>query len=97
MIRVRYYAGIRELAGVAQTCVEGFSGTFAELLRHLEERHGITVINPSAEEGSDPLSDLILMVNGRHIAYLGGLDALVSDGDSVSIFPMVNEGLPCFR
>ena len=95
MIRVLYYAGVRERAGAFETRVEGFlsgSGTLAELLKHLEERHSISVVDSSDAGCSDPLSNLIFMINGRHVAHVGGLDAPVKDGDVVSIFPLVGGG-----
>ena len=92
MIRVLYYAGVRERAGTSETRVEEFSGTLAGLLKHLEERHGIPVIDPSKAASIDPLSVLIIMINGRHIAHIGGPDAPVSDGDVVSIFPLIGGG-----
>jgi len=92
MIRVLYYAGIRERAGTFQTCVDGFSGTLAGLLRRLEECHGIFLVDPTEAEGADPLSAMIIMINGRHIAHVGSLDAPVSEGDTVTIFPLVGGG-----
>ena len=92
MIRVFFYAGVRELVGASGVCVEGFSGTLAGLLKRLEERHGIFPVDPSKPDGADPLSVLILMINGRHIAHVGGLDAPLSEGDVVSVFPLVGGG-----
>ena len=92
MIRVLYYAGIRELVGTSETRVDEFSGTLAGLLRHLEERHGVSPVDYSEAQDADPLSVLIIMINGRHIAHVGGLDALISDGDVVTIFPLVGGG-----
>ena len=91
MVRVLYYAGVRERVGVSETRVEGFSGTLSELIKHLEEHCGVSVIDPCKAD-ADPLSVLIFMINGRHIAHIGGLDAPVSDGGMVSIFPLVGGG-----
>ena len=94
MVRVLFYAGVREKAGTSEKRVEGFSGTLAELVKHLEDRHGIFLDKADGHkaEGSDLLSSLIILINGRHIAHVGGLDAPVSDGDLVSIFPLVGGG-----
>jgi len=92
MIRVLYYAGVRDKLGTTETRVEGFSGTFTGLLKHLEQHHGISLVDLSQAKGADPLSALILMINGRNIAHAGGLEAPVSDGDVVSIFPIIGGG-----
>ena len=94
MVRVLYYAGVREKAGAFETRVGGFSGTLAELVKRLEERHGISLtdVSHSQPEENDPFSALIVMVNGRHIAHVGGLETSVSDGDVVSIFPLIGGG-----
>ena len=93
MVRVLFYAGIREKAGTFEKRVDGFSGTLAELVKHLEENHGISLLDSQAEGyEADLLSVLIIMINGRHIAHVGGLDAPVSDGDVVSVFPLVGGG-----
>jgi MoaD family protein len=92
MVRVLYYATVRERIGTFETHVEGFSGTFAELLKHLEEQHGISVVDHSKGKGIDPLSVLIFMINGRHISHVGGFSAPVSEGDVVSVFPLLGGG-----
>ena len=102
MIRVFYYASVREKTGTNDTRVEGFpsrddAATIVDLVKYLEERHGISLIdlNSSLTERAnyaDLLSALIIMVNGRHISHVGGLDAPVSDGDVVSIFPLIGGG-----
>ena len=91
MIRVLYYAGVRERVGTSETRIEEFSGTLDELLKHLEERCGVAVIEPS-KANADPFSVLIFMINGRHIQHVGGLEAAVADGDVVSIFPLIGGG-----
>ena len=92
MIRALFYSGVRKKAGTSEMRIEGFSGTIAELVKRLEERHEISLADPSHAEGADPFSVLIFMVNGRHIAHIGGLDAPVSDGDVVSVFPLAGGG-----
>ena len=93
MVRVLFYAGVREKAGTFEKRVEEFSGAVSELVQRLEEQHGISLKGEGYEgEPPDLLSAFIVMINGRHIAHVGGLDAPVSDGDVVSIFPLVGGG-----
>ena len=90
MVRVLYYASVRERVGAFETRVEDFSGTVAELVAVLRERYGVELVPPEKE--ADPLDVLIFMVNGRHIAHIGGPDAPVRSGDLVAIFPVVAGG-----
>ncbi|WP_300526338.1 MoaD family protein [Aminiphilus sp.] len=43
-------------------------------------------------EGDDVSGELIVLVNGRHIAHTGGGDTPLKEGDEVSIFPVVGGG-----
>ena len=92
MVRVLFFAGVRQRLGTFETRIEDFSGTFAELMERLEEIHGISLADLSQAKGADPLSALIIMINGRHITHVGGLNAAVSEGDIVSIFPVIGGG-----
>jgi len=31
--------------------------------------------------------NMVVMINGRHVEFLGGLDAVLHDGDEVAFFP----------
>jgi len=92
MTRVLFYAGVRERVGTFETRVEEFSGTLAGLIEHLEGLHGVSLADLSQTKDTDLLSVLIIMINGRHVAHIGGLDASISDGDTVSIFPLIGGG-----
>ncbi|MGC8974698.1 MAG: MoaD/ThiS family protein [Thermoprotei archaeon] len=35
----------------------------------------------------------IILINGRHAEFLGGLQAIVRDGDTIAIFPQSGGGL----
>jgi len=38
-------------------------------------------------DGENLNEEYLIMINGRNIAFLGGVDAKLSDGDEVSMFP----------
>lgn len=40
----------------------------------------------------DPRPNTIILVNGREISILGGLDAYVRDGDEIVLIPVVHGG-----
>ncbi len=31
--------------------------------------------------------NLVVLVNGKHVEFLGGLDAVLHDGDEIAVFP----------
>ena len=91
MVRVLFYATIRELTGEKETALP-FSGTISELVKRLEQQYGCTFAAEAENGSGSPLDQLIVMVNGRHIAHIGGPDAPVKDGDLVTLFPIVGGG-----
>ena len=91
MVRVLFYATIRELTGEKETALP-FSGTISELVKRLEQQYGCTFAAEAENGSGSPLDQLIVMVNGRHIAHIGGPDASVKDGDLVMLFPIVGGG-----
>jgi len=63
--------------------VTGLVGTWGEALKsHLLESENPVTIHPYIR----------LMVNGRDIAFLGGMDTMLKDGDEILILPPVSGG-----
>lgn len=90
MIKVLFFATIRDYTGVKETGAEG-SQTVMELLLNLARIYGQKFSEEAFEEGG--ISDrVIVMVNGRHIAHTGGGDTPLADGDTVAIFPIIGGG-----
>ncbi|MGI6253297.1 MAG: MoaD/ThiS family protein [Aminivibrio sp.] len=90
MIKVLFFANIRDYTGVKETEADG-PQTIMELLISLAEVYGREFHDEAFEEGE--ISDrVIVMVNGRHIAHTGGGETPLSDGDTVAIFPIIGGG-----
>jgi MoaD family protein len=90
-ITVRLFATLRELFGSAQTHVDA--------ARAPDVAHLLDVIcdSPTRRDGLRQASgrlrkDIVLLVNGRNIAFLAGLDTPLTEGDSIDIFPPVFGG-----
>ena len=43
-------------------------------------------------DGTELGQEIIILVNGRHVEHLGGIDTKLSPTDTVSIFPVVAGG-----
>ena len=79
------------VTGVNQAEIDFDGSTAREFLNALESRYeGIgKLLHPRGEE----LSELIyLLVNGKNILGLEGLETVVRDGDTISLLPVTAGG-----
>ena len=93
-VRVKFFAAIRELAAVKDETIDLQSNTAVrELIRILCERHGGDfteyVIDPNT---GAPRSHLQILVDGKNLSSLEGLETRLSDGDEVALMPPVGGG-----
>ncbi len=91
MVTVLFFASIREYTREKETSAEEVFPSVEELLRLLCRRYGKTLEN-EVFEGNTLSSQVIVMVNGRHIAHTGGPLTPVKDGDTVALFPLLGGG-----
>lgn len=89
-VRIEFFATLRESTGTSSLeldCV----GTVGEIIGVLTERFGQTFRDAVMEGGR--IKDMVkILVNGRDVRELRGLETVVRDGDCVSIFPPVAGG-----
>jgi MoaD family protein len=90
-IRVRYFATLRELFGGNETRVDAaqvrdVAGLLGMICDSPERRDGLRQASGSLRK------DIVLLVNGRNIAFLAGLDTPLDEGDAIDIFPPVFGG-----
>ena len=89
---VRYFADIRTLAGTDR------GGADARLRRHVNDLLAVLAAEkgPAFEKRVFPggkLSDtMIILVNGRNILHLNGVQTPLKPDDVVAVFPMVAGG-----
>ena len=97
-MRVRFFAYIRNFTKCAEADVP-YRETAGALARSLCDLYGEALkqkIFPSGisggkeEESFGP--EIIFLINGRHVAHLGGAAAPLKPDDRVDIFPVVAGG-----
>lgn len=88
---IQYFAYLRDITRCKQEPWPAEPDMRA-LLKALCEKHGDALRKKIYIPGSEEPGDVIIMVNGRHIAHLGELDAALKDSDTVQIFPVVAGG-----
>ena len=88
-IEVRIPTILRSYTGGAKT-VEGSGDTLASLIADLEERYGGLQERLVDDSGLRRFVNVYL--NDEDVRFLGGLDAPVKDGDTVTVLPAVAGG-----
>lgn len=89
-MKVKYFAYIRDYTGSKEIQME-HCNSLNELLIILCKRYGAKFQSKIFK--NDDLSDeIIILINGRNIVHLQGLDTLLSPEDEISIFPVVAGG-----
>ena len=87
---IKFFAFIRDYTGAKETTMV-VCPDLRELLEKLCSRYG-TKLRVRLFTGDRLSDDIIILVNGRHINHLEGLDTKLEESDQISIFPRVAGG-----
>ncbi len=88
---VKYFATIRTYTGEAERHLDDGPADLRELLTALGRLYGVS-FRGAVFSGTELSEAIIILVNGRNVRYLQGLDTPLAADDEVSIFPMVAGG-----
>jgi MoaD family protein len=92
-ITVKFVGGFRSISGKSKLTLE-FEGTvplrktIREIAEKLPKLKRI-LVDP---ELKDPRPNTLILVNGKEISVLNGLDTTLADGDEVVFVPVVHGG-----
>ena len=92
-MRVRFFAYIRNFTGCAEADIP-YQETAGALAHSLCKRYGSKLQQkffPSDNEDTFG-PEIIVLINGRHVIHLGGVNAPLQPDDRVDIFPVVAGG-----
>jgi molybdopterin synthase sulfur carrier subunit len=91
-MKVRVFATLRPLVGAKEVDVEvGAGDTVRDVLEKLTAAYpplGERVL----DEAGDVQGSVHVLVNGRSISFLDGLETVVRDGDRFALFPAIGGG-----
>jgi molybdopterin synthase sulfur carrier subunit len=91
-MKVKFFATIREHTRAMEIDVaEQGCGSVGGLLQHLCSLYGRELCSLLLEDGKLG-SKIIVLVNGRNVVHLQGMDTPLEKDDEVSIFPVVAGG-----
>ena len=87
---VKLYTSLREIAGEKETRVN--AETIKETLNILSKKYGNNFKNHLLDDDGNLKPFFHIMVNGRKIGLLNGVETKLKNGDVVDIFPPVGGG-----
>ncbi len=91
-VKVVFYATFRDKFKVSELDLE-IDGTLKGLVNALVNSLGEEIKEELYDENKKYIKkDVIMLVNGRSIEYLGGSNVKFNDGDKIAIFPPVAGG-----
>jgi molybdopterin synthase sulfur carrier subunit len=91
-VEFKFFATYREAVGQKHLdrSYEGAGVTAEEILVDLEAEY--EDLGGSLLEDGNVRSQVNVLVNGRYVAHIDGVETVLEDGDTVSIFPPVAGG-----
>lgn len=90
-MQVRFFATYRDIT-LTKAIEVPAPETVRGLLELLSEKYGKAMRDKLFLPDGTLSWDAIVLVNGRHVVHLAGLDTKLTESDVVSIFPMVAGG-----
>lgn len=91
-MKVKYFAYIRDFTKCKE-CEEEYKSTIKDLLHHLSDKYGNKFRNEALTPDGNELGEkIIILVNGRHVAHLLGINTKLVESDVVQVFPVVAGG-----
>lgn len=91
-MEVQLFASMIDAAGASSLQIDGPATVYA-LVEQLCALHGEKMARLLLNEQGEPLhEDLFVLVNGRHIRQLQGLQTQLVPTDKVSIIPIIEAG-----
>ncbi|MFW9830610.1 MAG: ubiquitin-like small modifier protein 1 [Candidatus Thorarchaeota archaeon] len=94
-VTVRMFTSLRALTGIRETELE--AATVQEIINILGKQFGEKFNRMLLEDNGSLKSYFHVLVNGRHIRLMQGLQTSLSDGDVVAIFPPIGGGAFFFK
>jgi len=91
-VQVQLFATLREVTGTSRLTVHASS--VGEVLSFLVRTYGEALSRRLLTPTGDLQETIAVLVNGRNIRFLQGLDTLLEAGDTVTLIPPVAGGRP---
>jgi molybdopterin synthase sulfur carrier subunit len=92
-LTVKFIGALRHLSGKTQLTVNFKEGTsIKELVTEISQEMPALEKTFSDQELNDSRSNSLILINGREISVLNGLETKLNDGDEIVFVPVVHGG-----
>ena len=92
-VRVSFYVAVGDLAAIPEETVElPASADIRRLLEYLGEEHGSALTDRVLQSDGRIWPAVAIILNGSNVSLYQGLDTQLTDGDVVSVLPVVAGG-----
>ena len=92
LIRVKFFGDMKDYLNKRWSIVEiPAGGTLREVIFELAETFDVNLIEKFVDKG-ELRSGIKILVNGRNISFLQGLDTMLEDRDVISVLPIAGGG-----
>lgn len=92
-VRVRTLFNLKEVIGVREITLAVDEGsTVKDLMRLLLEKYGSRLKERIVDSSGTIYPHLTILINGREISFLGGMETRLTEGDVISILPPAGGG-----
>lgn len=93
VINVRFIGALRGISGRSKLCITVKKTIpLREIIRKITEgtpQIARAIVDPELE---DPRPNTLILVNGKEISVLDGLETMLKDGDEVILVPVIHGG-----
>ena len=87
MLKIRFFSLIRMELGISEVEVDPVNDKLLDSLQQAESQIGKRFLKKLINKDKQVKKGTIILLNGRNIVHLDGLNSEVKAGDEIAIFP----------
>jgi molybdopterin synthase sulfur carrier subunit len=92
-LTIKFIGALRQISGKQQLTINYKKGmTLKQLVTEMSQETPQLEKAFSDQQLTDSLSNALILVNGREISVLNGLETTLNDGDEIVFVPVVHGG-----
>lgn len=91
-VAVKFYATIKNVTKTSEAFVEMEKGTIGDIMNILADKYGKDFREIVLDKNGGISKNIKMLLNGKYIDYIDGLNSPVGDGDAIYLFPAIGGG-----